>query len=190
MVPLSGTETMHDQKDFSRYSDPAWSFYAEPLTSFPLLALVDEDWMPFSFKANHDWLERVSGSLGVEYQPEPERLQRRLLAAAVNAADEFGMKIVITGTRYWDSDPDDLSSTEPVLVCLYSDWPGQHLGTSIFGLIPASARLVHSVIATSDLVGCCLRVVRSLEDLKIMGPGAPAFSPTNVDVNKQFPAVA
>ena len=52
MVPLSGTETMHDQKDFSRYSDPAWSFYAEPLTSFPLLALVDEDWMPFSFKAN------------------------------------------------------------------------------------------------------------------------------------------
>jgi len=183
---------MHDEKDYftmvppgSGFAQlPPWVFYCEQLRAPPLLALAAEDWRPFSFQSNTEFLQRA---IGAEYAPEPERTQRRLLAAAVGAADELGLKIVITGTRTWGGQYEPGNGEveyESVLVCLYSDWPqGMRWAHHPMSYIPSDARLVHSVVATYDLVGDCLRAVRSLEDLT-------QIEKTDISGACQFPAAA
>ena len=183
---------MNDSKEFRGLPDePVFGFYAEAVANPPMLAFAGVEWEPESLKANQAMLVGVASRMGAEYRPEPRSTQRRILSSAASKAWELGdLRIVFVGTKCWDErlfldeDTDlDWLCTDAVLVCLFSDWPDELACPGLtLNSIPGCARLVHSIVATTDLIGDCLRILRSVEEL--------GSELDLVESDEQYPAAA
>jgi hypothetical protein len=157
---------MNENKENTPWTDPVFGYYAEAVTPPPRLALAGVRWEPESVRSTRKMLQAVAHRMGAEYLPETHSARRRILStAAVAAAELGGLKIVFVGSKCWEGDAAG-EYTEAVLVCLYSDWPDELARPGLtLPSVPIGARLVHSIVASPDLLGDCLRVVRAVEDL-------------------------